>query len=148
MAKLAIVGTGLIGTSLALALRQSQLRNLELVGTDYDHSARGGAQKRGAFHKIENRLSSAVRDADIVVLATPVMAMRELMETLGPNLPEGCVVTDVGSSKKVVLEWADEFLPKGVDFVGGHPMAGKETQGPESADALLFHDLNISLKHQ
>ena len=140
MAKLAIVGTGLIGTSLALALRQSQLRNLELVGTDYDHSARGGAQKRGAFHKIENRLSSAVRDADIVVLATPVMAMRELMETLGPNLPEGCVVTDVGSSKKVVLEWADEFLPKGVDFVGGHPMAGKETQGPESADALLFHD--------
>ena len=140
MAKLAIVGTGLIGTSLALALGQSQIRDLEVVGTDYDHSARGGAQKRGAFHRIENRLSSAVRDADIVVLATPVMAMRELLETLGPNLQPGCVVTDVGSSKKVVLEWAEEFLPEGVDFVGGHPMAGKETPGPEAADASLFRD--------
>jgi prephenate dehydrogenase len=139
MAKLAVIGTGLIGTSLALALRQSQIQDLEVVGTDYDHSVRGGAQKRGAFHRIENRLSPAVRGADVVVLATPVMAMRELMETLGPNLMEGCVVTDVGSSKKVVLEWADEFLPKGVDFVGGHPMAGKETPGPEAADASLFH---------
>jgi prephenate dehydrogenase len=140
MAKVAIVGTGMIGTSLALALRLSHLKNLEVVGTDYDHSARGGAQKRGAFHKVENRLSSAVRDADIVVMAIPVMGMRDLLETLGPNLAEGCVVTDVGSSKKVVLEWADKFLPEGVDFVGGHPMAGKEASGPQAADASLFRD--------
>jgi prephenate dehydrogenase len=140
MAKVAIVGTGLIGTSLALALRQSHLKNLEVVGTDYDHAARGGAHKRGAFNKVENRLSSAVRDADIVIMAIPVMGMRDLLETLGPNLEDGCVVTDVGSSKKMVLEWADEFLPKGVDFVGGHPMAGKEASGPEAADAALFRD--------
>ena len=138
MAKIAIIGTGLIGTSLALALKRAQIKDLELVGTDYDHGARSGAQKRDAFHRVENRLSTAVRDADIVVLATPVMAMQDLMETIGPELPEGCVVTDVGSSKKVVLEWADRYLPKGVEFVGGHPMAGKETSGPVAADVDLF----------
>lgn len=138
MPKIAIVGTGLMGTSLGLALRRSQLLNLELVGTDADGGARSGAQRSNAFHRVENRLLDAVAGADIVVLATPIMAMRELFEVIAPHLPEGCVVTDVGSSKKVVLAWADEYLPDSVDFVGGHPMAGKETAGPENADANLF----------
>ncbi len=138
MAKIAIVGTGLIGTSLGLALRQSDLRNLELVGTDYDGRARSGAQKRGAFHKVEGRLQPTIEGADVVILATPVMAMRDLMETIGPGLPEGVVVTDVGSSKRVVSEWAAEILPRHVQFVGGHPMAGRETAGPENAAADLF----------
>ncbi len=140
MAKIAIIGTGLIGTSLALALKQSHIQNIELVGTDSEHSARAGAQKRGAFHKVENRLFSVVRDADIVILAIPVMAMKGIMELIAPELPEDCVVTDVGSSKQMVLEWAERYLPRTVEFVGGHPMAGKETTGPESADADLFKD--------
>jgi prephenate dehydrogenase len=140
MTKITIIGTGLIGTSLGLALKQSQLKDLQLVGTDSSHEARSGAQKRGAFHRIENRLYPAVEGADIVVLATPVMAMKELIELIGPELPEGCVVTDVGSSKKVVLDWAEQYLPKTVDFVGGHPMAGKETAGPQEAEASLFVD--------
>ena len=138
MAKITIVGTGLIGTSLALALRQSDLRNLELVGTDYDREARGGADKRGAFDKVENRLFPSVAGADVVVLATPVMAMRDLMETLGPELPESAIITDVGSSKRAVVEWASEVLPDRSQFVGGHPMAGRETPGPENATADLF----------
>ncbi|MYC30873.1 MAG: prephenate dehydrogenase [Chloroflexi bacterium] len=138
MPKIAIVGTGLMGTSLGLALRNSQLLNLEVVGTDSSGGARGGAQKSGAFDRVENRLLNAVDGADIVVLATPIMAMQELLEVLASNLPEGCVVTDVGSSKKVVLEWADRYLPPHVEFVGGHPMAGKETPGPENADPNLF----------
>ena len=140
LAKITIVGTGLIGTSLALALKQANLRNLEIVGTDADSRARGGAQKSGAFTRVENRLLNAVRDTDIVVLATPVMAMRELMEILGSELPSGCLVTDVGSSKRVVMDWAEELLPRTVDFVGGHPMAGRETPGPENADANLFRN--------
>lgn len=138
MAKIAIIGTGLIGTSLALALKQARIKNLELVGTDYDSTARAGAVKKKAFDRMENRLTPAVRDADIVIVATPVMAMEDLLETIAPELPEGCVVTDVGSSKKVVLEWAEKYLPRGVEFVGGHPMAGKETSGPKTADANLF----------
>ena len=64
--------------------------------------------------------------------------MRELMEGMAPYLPEGCVVSDVGSTKTQVLQWADELLPDAVDFVGGHPMAGRETPGPENADGTLF----------
>ena len=138
MAKITIVGTGLIGTSLALALRQSDLRNLELVGTDYDNTARNAAQKRDAFHKIESRMFPAIEGSDVVVLATPVMAMRDLMETIGPNLPEGAILTDVGSSKRAVIQWASEALPDHTQFVGGHPMAGRETPGPAHATADLF----------
>ena len=140
MATIAIIGTGMMGTSLALALKQSRARDIELVGTDVSGQVRAGAQKSGAFNRLEGRLASAIRDADMVVLATPVMAMKELMEVIGPELREGCIVTDMGSSKKVVLEWADQYLPKAVEFVGGHPMAGKETPGPENADAALFQD--------
>lgn len=138
MARIAIIGTGLIGTSLALALRQSSLRDLDVVGTDEDRLARSGAEKRKAFSRVENRLFSATAGADIVVLATPVMAMKGVLELIGPELAEGCVVTDVGSSKKVVLEWAEQYLPRTVDFVGGHPMAGKEEAGPDAADPDLF----------
>jgi prephenate dehydrogenase len=121
-----------------LALRQSQLRNLEVVGTDFESSARSGAQKRGGFHRVEGRIAPAIDGADVVVLATPVMAMRDLMETMGPQLQEGAVLTDVGSSKRVVAEWAEELLPRQVRFVGGHPMAGRETPGPENASPDLF----------
>ena len=140
MAKITIIGTGLIGTSLALALNESQLKDLQVVGTDSDRLARSRAEKRKAFHKVENRLLDAINGADIVVLATPVMTMKEIMELIAPELPSGCVVTDVGSSKKVVLEWAQEILPDTVDFVGGHPMAGKEESGPDSAEPDLFQD--------
>jgi prephenate dehydrogenase len=140
MARITIIGTGLIGTSLGLALMQSQLKDLEVVGTDSEHSSRSGAKRRNAFHRVEDRLMNAVEGADIVVLAIPVMAMEEMMKLIGPELPAGCVVTDVGSTKKVVLEWADQYLPDSVQFVGGHPMAGKEESGPGAADAYLFQD--------
>ncbi len=138
MPKVAIVGTGLIGTSMGLALRRSQLKDLEVVGTDSEHQARSQANKMGAFHKVENRLFAAVDGADIVVLATPVMAMKGVMEVLAQGLKEECTITDVGSSKGVVMSWAEELLPDHLNFVGGHPMAGKETPGPAAAEADLF----------
>jgi prephenate dehydrogenase len=138
VAQVTVIGTGLIGTSLGLALRASTLRNLTVVGTDANATARSGAQRRQAFDRMEGRLGNAIQDADVIVLATPVMAMRELMEGMASYLPDGCVVTDVGSTKTQVLQWADELLPDSVDFVGGHPMAGRETPGPENADGALF----------
>lgn len=140
MARMTVIGTGLIGTSLALAVRQANIKDLELVGTDSARTARGRAMKTKAFDRIENSLAASVRDANIVVLATPVMAMKEVMQAIAGDLAEGCVVTDVGSSKKVVMEWAEEYLPRTVEFVGGHPMAGKETSGPDNADAALFQE--------
>lgn len=137
MTTIAIVGTGLMGTSLALAIKSSNLK-VDIVGTDYDSVARSGAQKSGAFKKVESRLANAIRGADVVVFATPIQAMREMMESAANDFEEGCVVTDVGSSKKVVLQWAEEVLPKHVSFVGGHPMAGKELSGPKNADGTMF----------
>lgn len=137
MTTIAIVGTGLMGTSLALAIKSSNLK-VDIVGTDYDSIARSGAQKSGAFKKVESRLANAIRGADVVVFATPIQAMREMMESAANDFEEGCVVTDVGSSKKVVLQWAEEVLPKHVSFVGGHPMAGKELSGPKNADGTMF----------
>ena len=137
MTTIAIVGTGLMGTSLALAIKSSNLK-VDIVGTDYDSTARSGAQKSGAFKKVESRLANAIRGADVVVFATPIQAMREMMESAANDFEEGCVVTDVGSSKKVVLQWAEEVLPKHVSFVGGHPMAGKELSGPKNADGTMF----------
>jgi len=134
---IAIVGTGLMGTSLALAIKASNLQ-VDVVGTDYDSSARSGAQKSGAFKKVEARLAGAIRGADVVVFAIPIMAMREMMEFCANDFQEGCVVTDVGSSKRAVLKWAEEVLPKHVNFVGGHPMAGNEKSGPENADGTMF----------
>ena len=116
LAKITIIGTGLIGTSLALALKQANLRNVEIVGTDSDSRSRAGAQKSGGFDRVENRLLNALRDVDIVVLATPVMAMKELMEIIGPELPNGCLVTDVGSSKRVVMDWAGRVPAAGHRF--------------------------------
>ena len=74
----------------------------------------------------------------MVVVATPVTAIRDVFEAISPYLGEGCVVTDTGSSKVEVMRWAEESLPNHVSFVGGHPMAGKETPGPKNADAALF----------
>ena len=140
MAKITIIGTGLIGTSIALGLKAAKINNLEIVGTDYNRSVRGKAKKTGAFDKIESHLIPSVLNANIVMLAVPVMAMEETMRNIAPELSEGCIVTDVGSSKKIISQWASEILPDYVDYVGGHPMAGKEKHGPESADANLFTD--------
>ena len=126
-----------MGTSLALAIKSSNLK-VDVVGTDYDSSARSGAQKSGAFKKVEARLSSAIRGADVVVFAIPVSAMREMMESAANDFEDGCVVTDLGSSKRMVLQWAEEVLPKTVSFVGGHPMAGRELSGPKNADGTMF----------
>ena len=132
-----IIGTGLIGTSVGLALKASKL-DATIVGTDKHFDSAVKAQKRGALDKAERRLMNAIEGAHVVIIATPVMAIKQVLELIGPELGEGTVVTDTGSTKGSVLAWAREYLPPTVHFVGGHPMAGKETTGPEAAEATLF----------
>ena len=140
MDKIAIVGTGLIGASLGMAIRQSMPKAATVVGTDRDRGHSSDAQKMGALDKVENSLRSAVEGADIVVVAVPVTAIRDVFEAVAPYLSHGCLVTDTGSSKGEVMRWAEEALPDHVNFVGGHPMAGKETAGPKHAEANLFRN--------
>ena len=138
MARIAILGLGLIGGSLGLALKQSKLRDVELVGYSRTKETRDKARRAGAVDTIASDPATAVRDASVVIIATPILTIQQMMEEIAPALSQNCIVTDVGSTKVDVLKWAEDILPEGVSFVGGHPMAGKEQMGIDAAEAGLF----------
>jgi len=136
--KIAIIGTGLIGGSLGMALKKAKINGVEIVAHDKEPSASSKAVRKGAADRSSWNLLATVDKASLVIIATPIMAIREVMEAIGPHLQPHCVVTDTGSSKVQVLAWADQYLPAAVSFVGGHPMAGKEQSGIDAAEATLF----------
>jgi prephenate dehydrogenase len=139
MQHVTIIGLGLIGGSIGLGLRRWSTANnnaLRVVGFDEDIDKQTRAKGIGAVDTTEWSLARALSDADIVIVATPVGAMRTVFQDIGPHLKSGAVVTDTGSTKADVLEWA-KSLPSHVDFVGGHPMAGK-SESLDAADANLF----------
>jgi prephenate dehydrogenase len=136
--RVAIIGLGLIGGSIGLALKRAESDAIELVGYARRPETADRARQLGATDRVESSLPSAVSKADLVILATPTMSIREILSQIGPHLPDRCVVTDVASTKVQVMQWAEESLPQSVSFVGGHPMAGKELSGIEVADADLF----------
>lgn len=136
--RVAIIGLGLIGGSIGLALKRTGPRETELVGYVRSPEAADKALRLAVVDRVEDDLRVAVDKADIVILATPVMAIKEILAQIGPHLPSGCVVTDTASTKAKVMQWAEEYLPPTVDFIGGHPMAGKEFSGIEAAEADLF----------
>ena len=139
MDKIAIIGLGLIGTSMGLAIRQTGNKNLEIVGIDLEPSNASTARKMGAVDRDVRSIPEAVRDAKVVIVAIPVLAIRELFEFLADVLTPGTIVTDTGSTKADVVSWAEQLLPEGVSFVGGHPMAGRETSGPKDASAAMLN---------
>jgi len=134
--RVAILGTGLIGSSVGLALKAARPQ-IQVLGYD----ASGDNLRRAQGVKAIDRRASlrdALADADAIIVSTPVGAMKALFEEMAPLIPSNALVMDTGSTKTAVLEWAAELLPSGVRFVGGHPMAGKTETGPDAADARLF----------
>lgn len=136
--RIAVIGTGLIGSSLALALR-SRGEFPHVVGHDRPDALRQ-AVERGALTGTTSSLEEAVSGADVVILATPVKTCIELVERLSPLLSPGTTLMDVASVKKPIMDAARQLLPVGVHFVGSHPMAGSEHTGARYADALLFEN--------
>jgi prephenate dehydrogenase len=136
--RILIIGIGLIGGSLGMAVRAAKLPGLEVVGYDTDREALRQAEKAGAIDRIEHDLARAVMGASMVVIAVPVLSVREVMQAIASDLAEGAVVTDTTSTKAHVMRWAKEMLPEHVSFVGGHPMGGKEIGGIQNAEAGLF----------
>ncbi|MCA9861246.1 MAG: prephenate dehydrogenase/arogenate dehydrogenase family protein, partial [Thermomicrobiales bacterium] len=112
---------------------------LEVIGFDSNLDRQSQAKKIGAVDRTEWELRKAVESADLVVLAAPVLALKEIMGDIAPLLKHGAAVTDVASTKAEVLDWANELLPRTVSFIGGHPMAGKETS-IEGAEGDLFRE--------
>ena len=138
MPKIAIIGMGLIGTSLGLALKRRIPKGTEIVGTDIERDNSTQALRRSAVDSVTRNLRGAAEDAQVVFIATPVIAMKDVLQAISSSLMEGALVTDTGESKGIVLEWADEYLPRGVDFIGGHPIVAKQGSGPSDADESLF----------
>jgi len=138
-----IVGTGLIGGSLALAW-QNALPEVQLTGFDTP-DVLDAAHARGALDTRAASIEAAVAEAEVVVLAAPLRAMLPLLNDMAPHLPAGVVVTDVGSVKRPVLAHAAAALPAHATFIGGHPMAGSENDGIDAADPLLFENATYVL---
>jgi prephenate dehydrogenase len=137
--QVAIIGLGLIGGSIGLALHKAKAAE-QVTGYDLGKGVSDRARKVGAIDEPFSALADAVRGAELVILATPIGAMRALLQNIAGAVTPGAVVTDVASTKAQVISWAEEFLPSSVFFVGGHPMIGKELSGVEAADAALFQN--------
>lgn len=141
--KLVIVGVGLIGGSLALALRQAGAVK-EVVGVGRSRENLETARQRGIIDRIETDLATAIKDADVVVLAVPVASMLPTIKELAPHLSSDTIVTDVGSTKRDVIGYAQQHLPDHVSrFIPGHPIAGAEKSGAAAAFPDLFQGRNV-----
>lgn len=134
--RIAIVGLGLVGRSLGMALRQADVASA-VIGHDRDRHLRDEAKAAGAVDGTEWNLISAVEKSDIVILSEPIGALAATMQAIGPYLRPGCVVMDTAALKGVVLDWATEYLPEQVNFVGTNPILPAMT-GSEPARADLF----------
>ncbi len=137
--QITIIGTGLIGGSLGLALRKHGFRG-KIVGCDRA-SVLARAKRAGVIHQGIFDPVRACQGSDVVVLATPVGGIIELIERLAPHLASDTLLTDVGSTKSEILVCARKVFGEDTSrrFLAGHPMAGKENAGVEFADADLFH---------
>ena len=140
-----IIGLGLIGGSIGLALRQGKKSGWEIVGYSRRQETVANALSSGAIERGTANLKDAVKQADFVIIATPVLTVKEIFSKIAPHLPSACIVTDTASTKFQVMKWAEEILPPTVDFVGGHPMAGRETYGIQAAKAELFQGCTYCL---
>lgn len=153
--RVTIIGVGLIGGSLASVLRGKSLAG-EIYGIGRSEENLQKAKRLGLIDhyfcepsgiltgpplvKGDGRgiYSDSVRDSDLVILSSPVGSFRKIVKEIGASLKKGAIVTDVGSVKGDMVREIEETLPEGVSFVGGHPIAGKETSGVEAASGELF----------
>jgi cyclohexadieny/prephenate dehydrogenase len=137
--RVALIGIGLINSSLARLLRREKLAG-EIVACARSQKSLDAARGLGLCDEATLDPAAAVAGADLVVLGTPLSAYAGIAEAIGGALKPGAVVTDVGSVKQAVIRDILPHIPAGVHFVPGHPVAGTEHSGPESGFADLFHD--------
>ena len=135
--RVAFIGIGLIGASMALAMRRAGLVGT-VVACARKPKTRQTALDLGIANEATKDYAKAVVGADLVVIATPVGTNGAIAKAIAPHLKPGAIVTDVGSVKQAVVDAVSPHLPKGVHFVPGHPIAGTEHSGPEAGFAELF----------
>jgi prephenate dehydrogenase len=141
--RVAVLGTGLIGGSFALAVRH-HYPDVTVIGFDR-LTVLERAIARGVVHEVADNLSSAVRGADLVYIALPIGAAIEALPVVAAAAGPGALVTDACSTKTAICRIAQEKLPSGARFLGGHPIAGQESSGVERADGELFNGAPYAL---
>jgi len=135
--RIALIGFGLIGGSIARAAREQRLAG-EIVTTARSAKTRARVSELGIVDSVVETNAEAVKDADLVVLCIPVGACGEVAQEIAGHLKRGAIVSDVGSVKGAVVRDIAPHLPAGVHFVPAHPVAGTEHSGPDSGFAELF----------
>src|SRR5262245_60018842 len=135
--KIALIGVGLIGSSIAHASRRRRLAE-HVAGYVPRAETRARAEAAGFADSLHAEIAPAVVDADLVVLCTPIGAYGTLAPLIAPHLAKDAILSDVGSVKTAVLRDVGPHVPEGVHFVPGHPVAGTEQSGPEAGFAELF----------
>ncbi|RTL72102.1 MAG: prephenate/arogenate dehydrogenase family protein [Hyphomicrobiales bacterium] len=136
-ARVALIGIGLIGSSLSHAMRRRGLAG-HISGYAQSARTRETAKRLGLVDSIHETAADAVKGADLVILCTPVGVYAPIAQEIAPHLGKGAIVTDVGSVKGAVVRDVGPHIPPGVHFIPGHPIAGTEHSGPESGFAELF----------
>ena len=135
--RIAIIGLGLIGGSLGHAIKRGRLAE-SIVGYAHSEASRDRAREIGFIDEVASSAADAVKDADLVVLCVPVGALGQIAAEIEAFLKPGAIVTDVGSVKNAVVRDVGPFIPDGVHFIPGHPIAGTEQSGPDAGFAELF----------
>ena len=135
--RVVIIGLGLIGSSLAHAIRR-RWKKTTIIGWDVDLDVKARVQKLGFCDILIENSFSEVETADLVLLCVPVGAMEEACRMIGGHLKQGCVVSDTGSVKGSVVRALKPHIPEGVNFIPAHPVAGTEQSGPGAGFAGLF----------
>ena len=136
-ARVSVIGMGLIGSSLTRAIR-AKMPTVAITVHDADPDVRARVRDLDLADDVTDTAGACVIDADLVVLAVPVLAMMKVAAGIGPDLPAGCVISDVGSVKASVLADLIEALPAGTAVIPAHPVAGTENSGPDAGFATLF----------
>ncbi len=135
--RVALIGVGLIGSSLALAMRRGGLAG-RIDGCVRSKESRAYCLEHGIADAMHDTPGEAAAGADLVVLCAPVGAYAEIAEALADHLKPGAILTDVGSVKQAVIRDVGPHVPEGVHFIPGHPVAGTERSGPQAGFAELF----------
>lgn len=135
---LAIIGVGLIGGSLGLALKDKLKDDIYVTGLSRTRESMEQALRLKAVDMVSDDIEMVVKDADIVFLSTPVLQIVPMVKKLLPYLKKGAILTDAGSTKQSIWQELQQFLPLDIYYVAGHPMTGKERSGVIAADKNLF----------
>jgi cyclohexadieny/prephenate dehydrogenase len=135
--RVALIGLGLIGSSLSHAMRRAGLAG-HIAGTARSERTRAKAVELGLVHSIHADAGSCAKDADLVIICSPIGTYAEIGAAIAGQLKPGAILSDVGSVKQAVIRDLGPYVPDGVHFVPGHPVAGTEHSGPESGFATLF----------